>query len=123
MDSRKCKFCKAEFSGRKDKIFCRPICKAYYHRQLKRITNKATRSFDKVLHRNRSILFEFMGDNTQQKKVDRELLAKKNFRFEYMTGFYENAKGKRYHLVYDFAWMEFKNNQVLIVRRFRDNKK
>lgn len=63
-----------------------------------------------------------MGNKIQQKKVDRDHLAKKNFRFEYMTGFYENAQGKRYHLVYDFAWMEFKTKEVLIVRRFQETK-
>jgi len=60
-----------------------------------------------------------MGTNIHQKTVVRDALAKKNFRFEYMTGFYENAKGKRYHLLYDFAWMEFKTGKVLVVRRKR----
>ncbi len=117
MNSRLCKLCKNSFKGRSDKIFCSPDCKASYHSQLKAVTNKATLSTDKILHRNRSILLEFLGKNIHQKKVHRDQLAKKNFRFEYMTGFYENAQGKRYHIVYDFAWMAFKTGEILIIRR------
>ena len=117
MEKRKCKFCKTPYTGRRDKIFCSAICKAIYHRQLREATRIATLLTDKILHRNRSILLEVMGKNRHQKKVDRDFLAKKNFRFEYMTGFYENAQGKRYHLMYDFAWMEFKTGEILVVRR------
>ncbi len=117
MSSRKCKLCKTPFTGRKDKIFCSANCKAEYHIRLKAATLKATFKTDQILHRNRSILLEVMGKNLHQKKVDRDFLAKKNFRFEYMTGFYENAQGKRYHLVYDFAWMQFKSGELLVLRR------
>ena len=117
MSGRKCKLCKAPFTGRKDKIFCSPHCKADYHYRLNAATLKATFKTDKILHRNRSILLEVMGKNLHQKKVDRDFLAKKNFRFEYMTGYYKNAQGKQYHLMYDFAWMEFKTGEILVVRR------
>jgi len=58
-----------------------------------------------------------MGKNTNQKTISREVLDQKNFKFDYMTGYYENAQGKRYHIVYDFAWMAFKDGRILIVRR------
>ena len=116
-ENRICKLCKSHFTGRRDKIFCSPKCKAIYHRILRAENRKATYKTDKILHRNRSILLEVMSSNLHQKKVDRDFLAKKNFRFEYMTGFYENAQGKRYHLMYDFAWMEFKTGEILVVRR------
>nr|MBS0038137.1 hypothetical protein [Saprospiraceae bacterium] len=117
MATRNCKLCKAPYTGRSDKIFCSAQCKADYHNRLNAATLKATFKTDKILHRNRSILLEVMGKNLHQKKVDRDFLAKKNFRFEYMTGFYKNAQGKRYHLLYDFAWMEFKTGEILVVRR------
>lgn len=117
VSARKCKYCKSPYTGRSDKIFCSAKCKAEYHNRLKATTLKATFSTDKILHRNRSILLEVMDKNNHQKKVDRDFLAKKNFRFEYMTGSYENAQGKRYHLMYDFAWMEFKTGEILVVRR------
>ncbi len=117
MITRKCKYCNSGFTGRKDKIFCSAICKAYYHRNLNNLSKKASLATDKILHRNRSILYECMGEKTKKRKVGRDLLAKKNFRFEYMTGFYENAIGKRYHIIYEFAWMKFKSGEILIIRR------
>ena len=117
MAYRRCRLCNTPFSGRRDKIFCSIDCKSDYHQQLRTISNQIAGPTDKILHRNRSILFEFIGNNIRQKKVNRDALAKKNFRFEYMTGMYENAQGKRYHLVYDFAWMEFKTGDVVVVRR------
>ncbi|TXE05951.1 hypothetical protein ES711_14010 [Gelidibacter salicanalis] len=112
-----CKICKSPIKGRSDKVFCGAICKAYYHNKLKEVTNKATASTDSILHRNRSILLEIMGKNGSQIKVLKTVLEKKNFKFHYLTGFYENAQNKRYHIVYDFAWMDFKTGEILIVRR------
>jgi hypothetical protein len=48
---------------------------------------------------------------------DRLVLARTGFKFEYMTGIYLNKEGKMYHLVYDFAWMKFSNQKILIVRK------
>ncbi len=58
-----------------------------------------------------------MGKNSKQRKVDRKVLDKKKFNFNYMTGYYINSKNKMYHLVYDFAWMEFSDGGILIIRR------
>ena len=114
---RKCKLCKKAYTGRSDKIFCTPICKAIYHRKLNYVTQIAAEKTDKILHRNRSILLEIMGKRKKQRKVSIDLLDQKKFRFNHMTGVYENAKGKRYHIVYDFAWMKFSDGNVLIIRR------
>lgn len=117
MPIKKCKLCKSSVHGRSDKIFCSTTCKAIYHRKLNQATIKATRNTDKILHRNRSILLEIMGKSTSKKQIDKYVLDKKNFRFDYMTGFYENSQGKRYHIVYDFAWMQFSKGNLLIIRR------
>ena len=117
MTKRKCKICKTPLKGRQDKVFCSIDCKNYYHVNLRRVTKSATQTTDKILHRNRSILLEVMGKNSQQKKVDRKILDRKKFNYKYMTGYYVNSKNKTYHLVYDFAWMEFTDGEILIVRR------
>lgn len=114
---RSCKICKGPLRGRSDKIFCSTSCKNEYHVRLRRATAKAVKETDKILHRNRSILLEVMGKNSQQKKVDRLVLEKKKFRFNYFTRTYVNSRGKCYHYVYDFAWMEFSDLEILI-RRF-----
>lgn len=117
MNVRKCKLCKEKLLGRSDKVFCSAKCKANYHNKLKTVTLEATQKTDKILHRNRSILLELMGKNIKQKQIPIEKLINKNFKFDYCTGIYENAKGKRYTIVYDFAWMKFSNGNVLIIRR------
>ncbi|MEM7375005.1 MAG: hypothetical protein AAF587_40805 [Bacteroidota bacterium] len=112
-----CPICKSPVIGRSDKIFCSIACKNNYHVRLRRATAKAVRETDKILHRNRSILLELMGKNKSQKKLPRLTLDKKKFNFNYYTGSYVNSRNKRYHYVYDFAWMEFSDQEILIVRR------
>jgi len=55
--------------------------------------------------------------NGIQKKVARIVLEKKKFRFKYHTHFHINSKGKTFHFIYDLAWMEFSDDEILIVRK------
>lgn len=114
---RSCKWCKDPVLGRADKIFCSVDCKSSYHQKLKKVTQKATLTTDKILHRNRSILLELMGKNAKQKTLPLIQLERKKFNFNYCTGIYENAQGKRYYNLYDFAYMKFSDGRVLIIRR------
>ncbi len=116
METRKCKICSNPIVGRTDKIFCSVKCKNYYHTNLRKATNKATEKIDKILHRNRSILLEIMGKNKTQIKINRLILERKKFNFLYHTHLYVNSKGKTYYYVYDFAWMSFSDDEVLIKR-------
>jgi len=74
--------------------------------------------FDTVpyLHRNREIIATLMG-NSVKETIDKAILTRAKFRWEYMTGVYWNKEGKMYRLVYDFAWMDFSDQRVLIVRK------
>ena len=103
--------------GRQGKIFCSVQCKSNYHYQLRRVTRDVTTAIDKILHRNRSILLEIMGKYKTQSKVPILVLEKKKFNFNYITKYYINSKGKTYNYVYDFSWMTFSDNEVLITRR------
>ena len=103
--------------GRSDKLFCSIGCKNEYHIKLRQVTKVATENIDRILHRNRSILLEILGKNLKQKKVNRKLLDSKKFNFHYMTGYYINSKNKTYNYIYDFAWMIFSDQEILIVRR------
>ncbi len=111
-----CKLCKNVFTGRADKIFCSVACKSEYHEKLSKATQKATLKIDKMLHRNRSILLEIMGKSIVQRKVDRSLLDLKKFNWHYMTNFHVNSQNKLVHFVYDFSWMIFSDQEVLIKR-------
>jgi len=113
-----CKHCKQKIViGRRDKIFCTVICKTRYHRVLASKAKNVALTIDRILHRNRSILYEFMGTNKKQLKLKRLVLEKNKFRFKYHTHQYKNSKGKIYHYIYDFAWMSFSDDEVLIIKK------
>jgi len=113
----KCKICNKDFVGRSDKVFCSTRCKNYYHTNLRKVNAVAVENIDKILHRNRSILLEILGKNKMQLKVNRITLEKKKFHFKYHTHSHINKQGKTYFHLYDFAWMEFSDDSILIVRR------
>ena len=102
--------------GRSDKIFCSLKCKNKYHKKLRNATLNVAQKIDLLLHRNRSILLEIMGKKQQKLKVKRFILEKKKFRFKYHTHFHINSSGKMYKYIYDFAWMEFSDDEILIIR-------
>lgn len=111
-----CRLCKQPFTGRTDKIFCTPTCKATYHLKLNKVTLKASSRIDAILHRNRSILLEIMGKNSTQKKVSKTLLDSKKFHFGYITHYHLNSQNKTVHYVYDYSYIIFSDQEVLIKR-------
>lgn len=113
----KCKICKQKFNGRSDKLFCSVKCKNIYHTKLRKITQSVAIKIDRHLHRNRSILLEILGKTLSQIKISRIELQSRKFMFLYHTHQYINSKGKTMHYVYDLAWMEFSDDEVLIVRK------
>lgn len=117
MTQRKCIICKLPVTGRADKIFCSSTCKNEYHMRLRRATAKEVKHINTILARNRSILLELLGKNQGQRKMQRLLLDKKKFNFKYHTHFNINSKGKTYFYCYDIAWMEFSDNEVLIIKK------
>lgn len=114
---RKCRLCKKQFTGRSDKIFCTIDCKNEYNVRLRRVTNQATKKIDEILHRNRSILLELMGKHKTQIKVDRIQLDLKKFSYKFYTSSSINKQGKTYFHIYDFSYMTFSDQTVLIVRK------
>lgn len=113
---KKCKTCSKKVIGRSDKLFCSVKCKSTYHRKLRNKTSLITKDIDKMLHRNRAILYEIIGARNSKMTLPRMLLEKKKFQFKYHTHTHINSQGKTYYYVYDLAWMAFSNNKVLIIR-------
>ena len=113
---RTCRLCKQPFTGRADKIFCSATCKAQYHIKLNKVTVEASIRIDTILHRNRSILLELMGKEGKQKKLDKKILDAKKFNWTYITHYHVNVQNKTVHYVYDFSWMIFSDQEVLIKR-------
>lgn len=103
--------------GRSDKIFCSVYCKNYYHSKLRYAAKKAAIEINGYLKRNYAILLELLGKNKSQLKVYRNVLESKKFRFKYHTHLHVNSRNKTFHYIYDLAWMEFSDDEVLIVRK------
>ena len=68
----KCKICSKLIIGRKDKLFCSIRYKNYYHTNLRRVTLEASQKIDRLLHRNRSILLEIIGQNRSIPSTENE---------------------------------------------------
>lgn len=111
----KCKICEKPIKGRSDKIFCSSQCKNLYHKKLRYASKIAAIEINSYLKRNYAILLEELGKNKTQIKIYRNLLEKKGFRFKYHTHFHINSKNKMFHYIYDLAWMEFSDDEILIV--------
>jgi hypothetical protein len=116
-----CKICKKNFTGRRGKIYCSPACKAIYHQKLTKVTDSATYDIDKILHRNRKTLLEIMGKASTSKKVDRSLLDSKKFNWHFITHTHTNSQGKMVFFVYDFSYIIFSDQEVLI-KKIRSDK-
>ena len=117
MLNKNCKVCKAPLSGRTNKVFCGLKCKNYYHKNLRYASFKAAIRINEYLKRNHGILLEVLGKKITQVKVYRNLLEDKKFRFKYHTHTHVNSKGKTMHYVYNLGWMDFSDDEVLIVRK------
>jgi endogenous inhibitor of DNA gyrase (YacG/DUF329 family) len=113
----KCKICKKEVEGRTDKKFCSVTCKNYYHIHLRHASKQAAIRINEYLKRNHGILLEQLGKNKTQVKVYRNVLEDKKFRFKYHTHVQINSKGKTFNYIYDLAWMEFSDDEILIIRQ------
>jgi hypothetical protein len=111
-----CFQCQTIIKGRSDKKFCSATCKNAFYNAQKKDTLEVTVEIDGYLHRNRTILKQIMG--TSKKEIlDRLVLVRAGFHFDYMTHFYINKENKMYHFVYDYGWMAFSDQKVLIIKK------
>lgn len=114
--SQSCQQCKIALKGRSDKKFCSTTCKNAFYNAQKKDTLDVTTEIDGYLHRNRTILKQIMG-SSKKEIFDRLILVRAGFRFDYMTHFYINKEHKMYRLIYDYGWMEFSDQKVLIIKK------
>ncbi len=113
-----CIVCNKLIKGRSDKKFCAITCKNDYHKMNKKQKDTTVQQIDNILHNNHTIL-KLLTTSAKSKKIKipKLILDRAGFNFGYFTGIYLNTKGKTYHYVYDFAWMKFSDQEVLIVKK------
>lgn len=116
---KRCKLCKKKLVGRRDKIFCDTKCKNDYHYFLEKANLAVTTPIDKILHRNREILLEIMGKSGTKKKIPKLTLDKKKFNYSYITGIHTNKYGKTVYNIYDFSYIPFSDQYILVTRNIK----
>lgn len=117
MQKTTCVTCGKQIAGRTDKKYCSLLCKNTHNYSRRNQTKSATQSIDAILHKNREILDVIMGPKRKKMEISRIELTQMGFQFKYITGYYTNSREKLYHYVYDFAWMEFTGEKLMIVKK------
>jgi hypothetical protein len=112
----KCIECQKEIVGRTDKRFCTINCKNNFNYRHRIETKKITKTVDGYLHRNREIIELLMG-TSKKETFDRNVIVRTGFKFDYFTGIYTNKEGKMYRILYDYAWLDFSDQKILIVKK------
>ncbi|HHH52711.1 MAG TPA: hypothetical protein ENK91_03565, partial [Bacteroidetes bacterium] len=99
-----------------DKKFCSADCRISYHNRLNKDKNNYMRNVNRVLRKNRKILFEL---NPEGKiTIHKDKLLTKGFDFNYFTSEYITKAGKVYKYVYDQGYMDIGNNfYILVVKK------
>jgi hypothetical protein len=116
MQTYTCINCEKQIKGRPDKKYCSSNCKNQYNYNRRKQTKSETKAIDSILHRNREILDTLMGSKRVKMEISKTELTLMGFQYKYFTGTHINKVGKLYHIVYNFAWMEFTQQKVLIIK-------
>ncbi len=117
--TKNCIVCSKTFRGRSDKKFCSLNCKNDFHYQ-KKSSSSIVQQIDSILHKNRNVLLKrFEKENPEKTKIytSKIQLTMAGFNFSYYTSTYLNIHNKRYFYIYDFAWMEFSLEEIMVVRK------
>jgi len=111
--NKKCPVCNQLIKGRSDKRFCSESCKSSYHYEKRQDTEAFYLEVDKQLKTNRKILkaYNKKGFST----VKKEELLKEGFNPKYFTHYWKNKKDDLYLFVYDFGFMNLKNEKKYLI--------
>ena len=115
MEPRFCKECDEQIEGRIDKKFCSDQCRNTHNNNLNSDTNNHTRNVNRILKKNRRILFEL---NPKGKSgTTKEKLLILGFRFNYITSYYRTRKGSIYQYCYDQGFIKTGQNYFYLVHK------
>lgn len=111
LEQRKCLFCGASLSGRKDKMYCDDNCRNNHYYNVNKSKNLYVSKIDNILKHNRLVLKKLCLN--KKITVKKDVLEEMGFNFEYITTFYKTKKSV-YKLVYDYAYKIVGDNVVVI---------
>ena len=104
-----CKNCGKKLEGRKDKIYCSTYCRsAFQYKENKNKEGTLYQRIDSQLKLNRRILklYNKSGKATVRKNV----LFEEGFDPKYFTSYWKNTKGEVYLFVYEYGFLNRKEN-------------
>ena len=110
-----CLLCSAPLVGRTDKRFCDDACRSGYHNKKDREQNGMILHINKILKRNRKILYEFYAKNLLI--VPLKKLIEKGFLTPYCTSIEVINKRKRIWYSYEIGYRETSRKCVEIVKQ------
>jgi predicted nucleic acid-binding Zn ribbon protein len=110
-----CKYCSKPISGRIDKKFCSDSCRSSFHIDAKKDKESVFQNINKILKKNREILYASSGP--EKLSYIHELdLARKGFDFKYITSIHLSENGKTYFFCYDICYSKNGNSIIMIVK-------
>ena len=106
--------------GRSDKKFCDSVCKDEYYNKIKIREHKEIKKIDEALKRNRRILSKLFDPKKEDKLVNREVLLKAGFEFEFHTHFIiTKVKGNQFVYCYDYGYREVEKDKYKLIKSFK----
>ena len=117
MKRKPCPVCGKNIVGRADKKFCSIACKSKFNHPSSKAETDIIKTVNRFLLQNFKIMESIFASEKKNKlMVPRILLDKMGFHFAYCTGSYINNQGKLYRYIYDYGWMEFSSQELMLVR-------
>lgn len=115
-EKRYCQSCGHALHGRSDKKFCDDGCRNTFNNQQNSAQNKALRSINTILKRNRAILRTQLPEGKKQMKITKEQLVAMGFHLKYMTHQQVLPNGLYAQFCYELGLVILEKNNCLIVR-------
>lgn len=103
-----------EIIGRAGKMFCSDSCRNNYNNKQNKDATNLVRNINNKLRKNYRILQEL--NPNDRVKVERKLLKKKGFDFDFFTGVLTAKTGKTYFLIYDQSYQELEEDIFILIK-------
>ena len=114
---RTCIICERKLIGRSDKVFCDISCKNKYHAEIRKTKNRLAKDTFDILSSNWYILTGLMQENKDKLLVNKMVLDKLGFRFNYVS----EVRSKGQNIVYSLFNMSYRSvkNNLLYVEKIK----
>lgn len=108
-----CLDCGSVLIGRSDKKFCSDYCRTNFHNRQNQSINNYMRRVNYVLRKNRRILSKC--NQRGLEKVERTMLVREGFSFEYITHMILDSEGQQLYFCYDHGYLYLNSNLLELI--------